>query len=317
MTLLQRNFCSITAVQLAENLFATTPVMHRFLLIEYNYAWEEKVLETSTIIPDEVKAFLDTGVENGDFSRIFLVKNGQSNRDSIHLFLVNNRPEDPFAKQLCINNYQDLLAIDFRQEFANETDRLPEPMYLVCTHGKVDMCCSKFGLPIYKRLIELGADVWQCTHVTGDRFAPNVVQVPSGHYYGHLQLDEIEPFYDTLQSNQLYFTKYRGQSWYSKPQQAADYFLRKHLADFQVDSLTLVKSEVLSDDSQKFIFSHRDRQADYALVIQYTLSEPVYVMNCKATEKKPVDLFNLLSLTKLTQLPSEEKPSRYHYTQLA
>jgi hypothetical protein len=31
--------------------------------------------------------------------------------------------------------------------------------------------------------------VWECTHVGGDRFAPNVVVLPDGFYYGNLTPD--------------------------------------------------------------------------------------------------------------------------------
>jgi hypothetical protein len=49
-------------------------------------------------------------------------------------------------------------------------------VWLVCTNGKRDACCAKFGLPLYGALAEaaLGGSVsvWQCSHLGGHRFAP-------------------------------------------------------------------------------------------------------------------------------------------------
>ena len=68
---------------------------------------------------------------------------------------------------------------------------LPEtpqaPVILVCTHGVHDACCAIRGRPVAAALAERWPDlVWECSHVGGDRFAPNVVLLPDGFYYGNL-----------------------------------------------------------------------------------------------------------------------------------
>jgi (2Fe-2S) ferredoxin len=57
----------------------------------------------------------------------------------------------------------------------------------VCTHGVHDTCCALRGRPVAAALAEHWPDaVWECSHVGGDRFAPNVVVLPDGFYYGQL-----------------------------------------------------------------------------------------------------------------------------------
>jgi len=61
----------------------------------------------------------------------------------------------------------------------------PAPLYLVCAHGTHDVCCAVRGRPVAAALEVLRPGrVWECSHVGGDRFAANVLVVPSGLLYG-------------------------------------------------------------------------------------------------------------------------------------
>ena len=61
------------------------------------------------------------------------------------------------------------------------------PILLVCTHGVHDTCCALRGRPVAAALAaRWPGQVWECSHVGGDRFAPNVVVLPDGFYYGNL-----------------------------------------------------------------------------------------------------------------------------------
>jgi hypothetical protein len=54
------------------------------------------------------------------------------------------------------------------------------PTYLICTHGAHDVCCALRGRPLARSLTTAGApaDVWETSHLGGDRFAANVVVLP-------------------------------------------------------------------------------------------------------------------------------------------
>jgi hypothetical protein len=63
----------------------------------------------------------------------------------------------------------------------------PEPLYLVCTHGKHDPCCAQRGRPAAAALAALRPDrVWQASHLGGCRFAPTVLVLPLGLMYGQI-----------------------------------------------------------------------------------------------------------------------------------
>lgn len=68
---------------------------------------------------------------------------------------------------------------------------------VVCTHGRHDACCGKFGYPIYEMLRREYAEpaklrVWRASHLGGHRFAPTLVDYPEGRYWGHLEPWAVE-----------------------------------------------------------------------------------------------------------------------------
>ncbi len=55
---------------------------------------------------------------------------------------------------------------------------------LVCTHGVHDACCAIWGRPVMIAMLGGPEDVWECSHLGGDRFAANLVALPEGACYG-------------------------------------------------------------------------------------------------------------------------------------
>jgi hypothetical protein len=246
-----------------------------------------------------VNLFLASCIEQNIFSRIMFIKNNSSSHKKINIFTVNNRDDSPFMKRFVLADYREIMDINLDACFNNEgVDILKEPVYLVCTHGKVDMCCSKFGIPIFKALTELDANTWQATHVTGDRFAPNVVQLPYSHYYGWLDINEMTDFYTIIKNGNIYMEKYRGRACHSKGEQAAEFFLRNTLNEQRSDALRLSNTGILQGTISNTRFCHKP--SDHQYDVQYTTEKSVekYFMSCKSDEAVPVDLFKLTSIIK-------------------
>jgi len=79
--------------------------------------------------------------------------------------------------------------------YRQETGQVRE--IFTCTHGANDACCGKFGYPVYNllRLKYAGPGrlrVWRASHIGGHRFAPTLVDLPEGRYWGHLELTHLE-----------------------------------------------------------------------------------------------------------------------------
>ncbi len=53
------------------------------------------------------------------------------------------------------------------------------PLLLVCTHGVHDVCCAVKGRPVAQSLAQRWpAETYECSHLGGDRFAPNILVLP-------------------------------------------------------------------------------------------------------------------------------------------
>lgn len=69
---------------------------------------------------------------------------------------------------------------------------------IVCTHGANDVCCGKYGYPIYDRLRARAGEsrgkmrLWRTSHIGGHRFAATLMDFPEGRYWGHLDPDTAE-----------------------------------------------------------------------------------------------------------------------------
>ena len=96
-----------------------------------------------------------------------------------------SRPGEERFFALEFDRHDDLVGLDFAAALAGERvggrPVSSTRCFVVCTHGKRDRCCAKYGRPLYdelRREAESGW-VWQSTHVGGDRFAGNVVVLPA------------------------------------------------------------------------------------------------------------------------------------------
>jgi len=88
----------------------------------------------------------------------------------------------------------------------------------VCTHGSRDLCCSRFGIPIYqalrKRAEQSGGRlrVWRTSHIGGHRFAPTLIEMPVGRYWGHLDRPMIDELADRATPPANLAAAYRGRA---------------------------------------------------------------------------------------------------------
>jgi hypothetical protein len=119
-----------------------------------------------------------------------------------------------------VEDYEELRRIDPFET----ADTLDQPLFLVCTHGKHDRCCARYGRPLWEGISEQldESSAWQCTHVGGDRFAGNLVALPHGVYYGRVDRDDVADVLDHHFSGRLALDRYRGRSCWPFNVQAAE-----------------------------------------------------------------------------------------------
>jgi hypothetical protein len=247
-TVARRAFCAAVSNASAEPLTATASRIDHWILVEYRGLWDRDVLGGS-LLSAELKAHLRGQLrELGDARLLFVKKPERRAYGRRQLFFGTSKPGEERFFRLEFDRHDDLLALDFTAALSGEgTPGLPveHPLFVVCTHGKRDRCCAKYGRPLYDALRRETESswVWQSTHVGGDRFAGNVVVLPQGLYFGRVGLEDVRGLLEELGDGNVLVERYRGRSAYSFAVQAAEQAIRLDYELFGIDDLELLGSE--------------------------------------------------------------------------
>jgi hypothetical protein len=123
-----------------------------------------------------------------------------------------------------------------------------EPLYLVCAHSKHDTCCALRGRPVAAALTALRPGrVWETSHVGGDRFAANVLVLPSGLLYGRVLPFAATEFVAAAESGEVIGALLRGRIGLPPAAQAALAFAHEHLALRHISDLCVVSTTPIAD----------------------------------------------------------------------
>ncbi len=232
-----RPLCADISAEMGESLNATASRVDHWILLEYRGLWSPDALRGSALT-DAVKAHLAEQLGRRLRSRLLFIRRPERRGSAGIVCYAGSTPErgGRFSR-LELEGYDDLVGLD-----PFEGEQLEHPLLAVCTHGKRDRCCARYGRPLYDAICDqLDPDwVWQCTHVGGDRFAGNVVCFPEGLYFGRVGRADVWPLLDDYLAGRIYLDCYRGRSAYSMPAQAAERLLRARLGLTGHDDLELL-----------------------------------------------------------------------------
>lgn len=130
-----------------------------------------------------------------------------------HDYLIPDGELDSFARSLASD---DLEAFEICR-----TDTTDVRDILVCTHGQRDVCCARFGGALYRALrSEYAGDrlrIWRTSHIGGHRFAPTLIDLPEGLWWGHLSAEHLRPLIERHRPARELTPFYRGWSGLKTP----------------------------------------------------------------------------------------------------
>src|SRR6188472_1359366 len=241
----RRELCADVSGSASEDLAATASRVDRWVLVEYRGLWDRDVLGGS-LLSTRLKAHLRDQLERLGHSRLLFVKRPERRSYKRRMLYVGScRPGEERFYALEFDRHDDLVDYDFAAALLEGgTPGVPveHPLFVVCTHGKRDRCCAKFGRPLYDQMKgKVDSEwVWQSTHVGGDRFAGNVVVLPEGLYFGRVGEEDLDPILDDYFEGRINLERYRGRSAYTFAVQAAELAVRKQTGLSGVDDVELV-----------------------------------------------------------------------------
>ncbi|KQT97869.1 sucrase ferredoxin [Sanguibacter sp. Leaf3] len=234
-----------------------------WVLVEHPGPWPSEAPQG--ILPGAVLAHLEQpGV------RVVLIRRPRSRTVTRPVcFVASTHPDSPWVRRFEIETYDDLLTVDVATAVAGDRPAAGEPhdlpLVLVCTHGRRDVCCAELGRPLLPGMAARDdVDVWECTHVGGDRFAANVVLLPHGLHYSRLVDQSAAEVLDAYVDGRVVSEHLRGRSAFSQPAQVAEHAVRRRTGITEVDGFTILAEQV-SDDGTSARVEIRHRSTTFVV----------------------------------------------------
>jgi hypothetical protein len=243
--------CSQASETRDEPMAGTASTVRSWLLLEDPGPWGRDALQDARL-PEFVGLELQRRCRAAGV-RPLLIRRASTNASSpasspgLACFAIRSGPEPPWIERTRLARVADILDLDLpalgrgvRPGF----EPVDGPLFLVCTHGRRDVCCAERGRPLAGSLAGALPDAtWESSHVGGDRFAGNLVAFPHGLYLGRVRPDEAAEVARAYADGRVSLPHLRGRSCYPMPVQAAEHALRTREGFDRVDDLGLERTE--------------------------------------------------------------------------
>ena len=276
--------CSVQALLRGDSAVATAPPARRWLLVEQPGPWGRDALLESRFDRRVASRLAARARELG--MRIQLVRRaGDRLSDSGQRWAVaDTTPGVETVRWSTRRSDAELLQLPWDGSVGTPTSA---PTYLVCTHGAHDVCCAVRGRPLARALPVDGepADVWETSHLGGDRFAANVVVLPWGLVYGQVPPDG-GGLVTASAAGQVVLPLLRGRAGLVPAAQAAQHAARQELGLLGVQDLpprrvTGLPSPAPGIDRYDVVLTGPD--GDVVVTVESRLSETAQRLTCAAT----------------------------------
>ncbi|MDB5044596.1 MAG: sucrase ferredoxin [Deinococcus sp.] len=138
---------------------------------------------------------------------------------------------------------------------AMEDGQTPTPAgrdWHVCTHGRVDAACGKFGIPLQAALAEQagnGERVWRTSHFGGHRFSPTVQELPAGRTWAHMTPALVTQLMARTGDHLPLAARLRGSSAFDRWAQVAEAHALARLGWWWLDAPKLLTTVQLQQDA--------------------------------------------------------------------
>jgi len=291
----QGPFCSELSLDTKEQIFGTVPRVDVWFLIEYNQAWAKKAF-LSSAIPEMVKKRVYENLNSIPNSRLQLIKRHKSNEQGLKFYIGVSDELEPKLFELNLKSYEDILDLSIPEVISGNSFSRSEPIFLVCTHGRHDRCCGRFGVPVYLEATrqENGFLTWQCTHLGGHRFAANLLCFPHGIYYGRVRASNVSTIIKDYQNQCISLDMYRGRSCYSSDVQAAEYFLRINTGIRTIRYFRFIRMQNIDRENSIFEFISLADEKKHVVNIHRNPSALENYTSCQDEAKSTIAQYKLI-----------------------
>ncbi|MGK5115269.1 sucrase ferredoxin [Geodermatophilus sp. CPCC 205761] len=287
---IDENRCSVGALLRGDSGVGTASPAQRWLLIEQPGPWGVDALRQSRFDPAVAPLLSHRArVEN---VRVLLVRRpGDKLTDSRRRWAyVDGRPGQEGLWWSVRSSDAELVEAPWD---GSAGDASSGPTYLVCAHGGHDACCALRGRPLAKALA--ADDVWECSHLGGDRFAANVLVLPHGFYYGQVPGDGAD-LVAAHAAGRVALPWLRGRSGCPPPVQAAQHVARGELSLLAVDDLPprgVRRLSAAGAEVERWLVTLAGPDGDVVAEVESRPSEEAVRLTCRATHDAHTHIWNV------------------------
>lgn len=242
-----RSECSRSSVDRGEPMFATGSSVRGWLLVEVRGAWGEDAVHSSALGQFLPQGWNDDMRRRG--MRVICVRSHlRSLGGGVRLFSCTpRRPGDQQARLWWrdVGSLADVAdaAVDLAASREPGIGWQPtlQPAFFVCTNGRHDACCADYGRPLVRalRTSRWAPDLWECSHIGGDRFAANLVVLPHSLYFGRVTPESALAVIEAIEAGELDLAHFRGRTSYSPAEQAVEHFVRQEFGVVTIDGVVV------------------------------------------------------------------------------
>ncbi len=268
---------------------ATAPPARRFVLLEVPGPWAGDLFQAGHLRPDVMAAVRAGAARIG--ARLLLIR--RSGRHPLDPGHPRAWAVGEIGTGFSWGQWQqedDLLAVDVGAELAALSrpgepgaSRPPaRPLALVCTHGRHDLCCALEGRAAAAvAAAHPRVDVWECSHLGGDRFAANLLWLPSGLLFGGLNAANTTAVLDRALTGQVLLEHFRGRCGDPVVAQAAQWHLLRALGQTRPDAVRVRSIEAGPETERRarVVLTHEEQA--YRIELTWTL-QPARALTCAA-----------------------------------
>jgi hypothetical protein len=292
-----RVYCSDAARLRGDDNIATAARIDVWILVELPITWGRDPI-TEAALPQVVRDTLWRASHEIPRSRVVFIRKRVERLGATRVYIVRSGPHTGVT-QLDLDTLDEVATVPF-VSIANDTHGAPErPLVLVCTHGQHDSCCGRRGYPLFDALRQREElEVWQCSHIGGDRFAANAVILPWGIYYGPVEPRDAGALAESIAREEIFLPGYRGRCSMSRPVQAAETFVRRETNVLARDEFELVNRESLDNGRMQVHLRDRSGALHDVTIEQFTSAETA-MLTCTAKQATTVPQFRLVEYKKM------------------
>jgi hypothetical protein len=275
-------FCAETSRDHAEPLSATASRVETWILIEYRGLWAHDAVDGSTL-SRAVKEHLVAQRKQLPHARIVFIRRAERRaHDGLLAFVARTSAVHRELRRFDLDRYDDLRGLDLRAAGT----AVDHPLFLVCTHGKHDRCCARYGRPLYDAVCEQVDEgwAWQSSHIGGDRFAGNLVTLPDGVYSGRVEPSQAWAVIEAALQGRVHLPCYRGRSCYGFAAQAAEVAVREATGLLAVDDVVVRRIAGGADQWQAEVEAG---ETVYEVDVRREVGEPTHLTCSTSQLRRP------------------------------